>query len=191
MTQHIKTLCVYLRLVMKKTFNGVLVVEGSNDASYISSFVNAIIVTTNGYEIPKEELDFLIHLPKENQIYILTDSDDAGNQIRKRLNMLLPTAQNLTVDLAKCNKNNKHGVAECDKEELLKVLDKYLIEAGRNEKISLKDLYSVGLDDKNKRNYVAKELHLGECNNKTLLKRINYLGITLEEIQNKLKHYGN
>ena len=176
---------------MKKTFNGVLVVEGNNDASYISSFVDAIIVTTNGYEMPKEELDFLTNLPNEIQIYILTDSDDAGNQIRKRLNTLLPTAHNLTVDIAKCNKNNKHGVAECEKEELLKTLDKYLIEEENNEKISLKDLYFVGLDDKKKRDYIAKELHLGKCNNKTLLKRINYLGITLGEIQNNLKRYGD
>lgn len=189
--RHIKTLCVYLEFPMKKTFNGVLVVEGSNDASYISSFVDAIIVTTNGYEIPKSELDFLTHLPGDKNIYILTDSDEAGNTIRKRLNESLPSATNLYVDFNKCNKNNKHGVAECEKEELLKVLENHLIEQENNGNLSLNDLYSTGLDDKKKRDYIAKKLHLGKCNNKILLKRINYLGITTKELEVALKDYGN
>lgn len=176
---------------MKKTFNGVLVVEGSNDASYISSFMDAVIVTTNGYEIPELELDFLTHLPKDKNIYILTDSDEAGNRIRERLNQLIPTATNIFVDIDKCNKRNKHGVAECDKEELLKVLEKHLIEPKNSGLLSLNDIYSIGLDNKNKRDYVSLKLHLGKCNNKTLLKRINYLEITLEEIKTTLKDYGN
>ncbi len=188
---HTKTLCVYLKFPMKKTFNGVLVVEGSNDASYISSFVDAIIVTTNGYEIPKAELDFLSNLPKDKNVFILTDSDEAGNKIRERLNQLIPTATNLYVEIDKCNKRNKHGVAECDKEELLKVLENHLIKHRNNGVLTLNDLYSIGLDDKNKRDYLSQKLHLGKCNNKTLLKRINYLGISLEEIKATLKDYGN
>ena len=192
MTQHIKTLCVYLRLVMKKTFNGVLVVEGSNDASYISSFVNAIIVTTNGYEIPKEELDFLIHLPKENQIYILTDSDDAGNQIRKRLNMLLPTAQNLTVDLAKCNKNNKHGVAECDREEVINVLKEHLsFNVDVNQIWTTSIINKLGINNKTIRDYICDKFHLGICNNKAMIKRMNFLNIKIEDVKGEIERYGN
>lgn len=172
---------------MKKVFNGVLVVEGSNDASYISSFVDAVIVTTNGYDIPSQELEFLVNLPKDKKIYILTDPDDAGENIRRRLKEQLPSATDLSVDIAKCNKNNKHGVAECDKEELLKVLEPYLIDNQKSGVLTLNDLYLIGLDDKKKRDYLSEQLHLGKCNNKTLLKRINYLGIGIET----LKKYGN
>ena len=176
---------------MKKVFNGVLILEGSNDASYVSSLVDVITVITNGYEIPKEELDFLINLPKEKQIYILTDSDKAGKQIRNRLNTLLPGAVDIYVDINKCNKNNKHGVAECEKEELLNTLSKYLVDEQNKGELTTKDLYLIGLDDKNKRDYVAKQMHLGKCNNKVFLKRINYLNIDIKQIQKSLENYGN
>ena len=163
---------------MKKTINDVLVVEGTGDASYISAFVDAVIVTTNGYDISIDELDFLKHLPKGKKVLVLTDSDEAGIRIRKALNDKLNNIGNISVDLSKCDKNGKHGVAECDKDELLKVLEPYAHEPAKQELLTTSDLLSIGVDNKAKREYLAKELHLGKCNNKTLLKRINYLKIT-------------
>ena len=176
---------------MKKVINDVLVVEGTGDASYISTFVDTRIITTNGYDIPEEELDFLKHLPKGKKSIILTDSDEAGYKIRKALNDKLSNLENVYVDISKCNKNNKHGVAECDKEELLKALEPYVCESTKKELLTTNDLLSVGIDNKAKREYVAKELHLGKCNNKTLLKRINYLQITLQNLDKIIKQYGN
>ena len=80
---------------MKKTINDVLVVEGTGDASYISTFVEALIIATNGYEIPEEELDFLRHLPQGKKAIILTDSDEAGYKIRKVLNDKLDNLENI------------------------------------------------------------------------------------------------
>ena len=82
---------------MKKTIKDVLVVEGAADASYISSLVEALIVTTNGYEIPDKEIDFLNHLPKGKKVLILTDSDKAGGEIRNRLNDRLTNLENILV----------------------------------------------------------------------------------------------
>lgn len=176
---------------MKAIINDVLVVEGRCDASRISTYVDALIVTTNGYDIPKEELDFLKHLPKEKRILILTDSDDAGKEIRKRLNNLLSHYENITVDISKCNKRNKHGVAECEKEELLNVLTPYFGEVKNNSQITSSDLIHLGINNKEKREYIAKELHLGICNNKTLLKRIIFLGKDLQKLTDLMKQYGN
>ncbi len=176
---------------MKKIIKDVLVVEGSNDASYISSLVEALIVTTNGYEIPNKEIDFLKHLPNGKKVLILTDSDKAGGEIRKRLNDKLNNLENVYVDINQCNKNNKHGVAECDKNELLKVLKPYMSEGTSQKGLTTNDLVKIGIDTKNKREYIAKELHLGNCNNKTLLKRINYLEISLQKLDEIYKQYGN
>ena len=43
----------------KKYIPGVIVVEGSHDASKISNLYESVFVVTNGYEIPKEEINFL------------------------------------------------------------------------------------------------------------------------------------
>ena len=181
----------YSELNMKKIINDAIVVEGLGDASYISSFIEAMIVVTNGYEIPKEEIDFLNHLPTDKRILILTDSDVAGNEIRKRLNKEIKNTTNIYVDLSKCNKNNKHGVAECDREELIKVLSPYVV--GKNDigELTTNDLVKAGVDSKDKRDFVARMLHLGKCNNKTLIKRINYLKIHKNDIEKILKQYGN
>ena len=188
--RHLTMPVAYL-ISMKKTINGVLVVEGSNDASYISSLYDGLFVITNGYEIPKEEIDFLNHLPKETNVYILTDSDDAGKQIRERLNKVLNNSKNITVDISKCNKNSKHGVAECDKDELIKVLDEYACDKHTYGNITTNDLLELGIDNKEKRAFLSKELHLGKCNNKTLLKRINYLNIKETRIREVMESYGN
>ncbi|MCR5505915.1 MAG: DUF4093 domain-containing protein [Bacilli bacterium] len=176
---------------MKKTINGVIIVEGSNDASYISSLYDCLFVITNGYDIPKEERDFLINLPEEEKVYILTDSDEAGKNIREKLNKILQNPINLTVDIAKCNKKGKHGVAECDKEELMKVLDPYTSKECEIGNITLSDLINLGVDTTEKRNYLSNELHLGKCNNKILLKRINYLNIKETRIRALMERYGN
>ena len=176
---------------MKAIINDVLVVEGKGDASRVSTYVDALIVTTNGYDIPKEELDFLNHLPKDKRILILTDSDKAGEEIRMRLNALLKNYENITVDISKCNKNNKHGVAECEKEELLKVLTPYFGKPKKTNLVTSSDLIQLGIDNKEKREYIAKELHLGICNNKTLLKRINYLEKDLQNLANLMDKYGD
>lgn len=188
---YIKTAVVYLESKMKATINDVLVVEGKADASRISTYVDTLIVTTNGYDIPEEELDFLNHLPNGKRILILTDSDSAGQEIRKRLNKLLNHYENITVDISKCNKNNKHGVAECEKEELLKVLQPYFGEPTSQEPITSSALIYLGIDTKDKREYIARELHLGTCNNKTFLKRMNYLQIKPQTLTQLIKQYGN
>ena len=88
---------------MKFYIDGVIVVEGTNDGSYLSSFIDAMYVCTNGCETPEGELDFLREASKTKQIIILTDSDEAGMKIREKLNRILPNSENAIVDLSKCN----------------------------------------------------------------------------------------
>ena len=44
---------------MKKYLDGILVVEGKEDASYLSNYISSEIVTTNGFDIPKETISYL------------------------------------------------------------------------------------------------------------------------------------
>lgn len=177
---------------MKYYFDGVIVTEGKNDVSRLSSFIDSIFVTTNGYDIDKDELDFLSYLPKENKIIILTDSDEAGKTIRERINKYLDNCINIEVDINKCNKNGKHGVAECDNFELLNVLKEHLSDKKTNsETVALSDILRLGISDQKTREYVCKIFHLGKCNNKTMVKRINYLNIKLEDIKKEVGKYGN
>ena len=94
------------------------------------------------------------------------------------------------VDSKMCNKHGKHGVAECKKEEILRVLDNDLIDENPFKNcISQAEFNSFGfMNSQEKRNEISEKLHLGICNSKILFKRMNYNGITSEMIE---EVYGN
>ena len=67
---------------MKINIDAVIVAEGKEDVSYLSSFINAYFFTTNGLDINQEKLDFLSRASKLNKIIVMTDSDTAGEKIK-------------------------------------------------------------------------------------------------------------
>lgn len=171
---------------MKYHISNIIVIEGKDDEAYLSSFINAIFVKTNGYDIPKEEVSFLNNPRIKKPIIVITDSDEAGKTIRAKLNQLIKTPINVEVNILKCNKKNKHGVAECEKEEIINALKEHIDNNVTNELIDSAFINSLSIN-KTEREKLCNELQLGKCNNKTFIKRLNYLGYTKDE----LKQYGN
>ena len=176
---------------MKKIVDGIIVVEGTGDSSYLSSFIDALFIETNGYDIKEEDVEFLQYCHKK--IIILTDSDEAGESIRRKLNKKLPDAINVRVNSNMCNKNGKHGVAECKKEEILNVLKEHFIDKNDEiKKMSLNDLISLTKGQKEIKKQISIFYHLGSTNNKEMLKRINVIGLTVNDIKKEvLDQYGN
>ncbi len=64
--------------------NEAIIVEGKYDKIKLSSIVDAVIITTNGYGIFKdaEKLALIRYYAAKTGIIILTDSDSAGMKIR-------------------------------------------------------------------------------------------------------------
>lgn len=175
---------------MKKQLDGILVVEGKEDASLINSYIDGEIVVLNGFEINKTTIAYLKEAKKNKNIIVLVDPDEAGISIRKKINELLPGCRNVVVNKIYCTKGKKHGVAECEIKEIMRVLQPFLIEKpAETNNIAYKDIYLAGIDNAKKRNYITNKFNLGNCNNKQLVKRINSLGISLEEIKTAVKEY--
>ena len=165
---------------MKIYLKGILVVEGKEDASYLSNYIASEIVVVNGYELDKDTISYL----KDKDVLLLLDPDEAGKRIREKLNKQLPNAENIEIDINKCNRGSKTGVAECDIEEILSKLHKYVKEDGEvNSDIEMSDLYNLGLLNNNElRNRVCEALNLGHCNGKTLYKRLLLNNIKLNKL---------
>ena len=171
--------------------DGIIVVEGKSDVSFLSSFINAEFVTTNGSEISKETIDYLKESIKNKDIYVLTDPDSPGERIRKVLNENISGLKHCFINKENSIKKGKVGVAESTKEEILNALSNALSVKDNNVgSLTLNDLVTIGLcgdkDSEEKRNKVAKDLNLGHCNAKTFLKRLNYRGISIEELKSRL-----
>ena len=171
--------------------DGIVVVEGKSDVSFLSSFINAEFVTTNGSEISKETIDYLKESIKNKDIYVLTDPDSPGERIRKILNENISGLKHCFINKENSIKKGKVGVAESTKEEILNALSNAVSVNDNNiGSLTLNDLVTIGLcgdkDSEEKRNKIAKDLNLGHCNAKTFLKRLNYRGISIEELKSRL-----
>ncbi len=176
---------------MSKKINGLLIVEGKDDEARIKSFFNCDVYITNGYDIDETDLNFLKAVSKKKPLLILTDPDEAGEKIRKTLESNLDNTQSVFVDVNECNKNNKHGVAECSEKELRKCLEPYYVEYTENgDKITAQDLFELGLtgsvDSKEKRQVILDKYSIKNCNAKKLANLLNILEIKLQDLKKDL-----
>lgn len=176
---------------MKKIINGIIVVEGITDVAFLSQFIDAEFITTNGSEIPQKTIEYLQNSREKRDIFVLTDPDSPGKKIRDTLDQHIPNLKHCFVSKENSIKKNKVGVAESTKEEVLKALESYIqVDKSKVGSITHFELNKLGLegteDSVNKREKVIKKFHLGHCNAKTFLKRVNYSGLTIEDLRSCL-----
>lgn len=159
---------------------GILVVEGKEDAAYLSNYIDSEIVVVNGFEMNQATISYL----EDKEVLLLLDPDDSGKMIRSSLKKLLPHSIDVEIDIDKCNRGTKKGVAECQIDEILSKLHKYVIEkTNSSSDIKQSDLYKLGLlSDDNLRKSVCTKLKLGECNGKTFYKRLLNNNISLKQL---------
>ena len=180
---------------MKKGLKPVIVVEGTSDANKLSLLVDADFVVTNGSEVSRETLSYIKDLSKIRQIIVLTDPDYPGTRIRNIINKEVEGCYNAFVSKEKAIKRNKVGIAECDNSEILRALNcviKFESQNKESNHLSNEDLFELNLYGNNasfKRNYISSFYHIGKVNNKTLIKLLNMLGVTKEELKEVLVNY--
>ena len=174
---------------MKKYLKFPLVVEGKEDASYLSNYIASEIIVTNGYELDSSLISYL----KDKEVIVMTDPDEAGQQIRNRLNGMLNKVHNVEVDIKQCIRGKKNGVAECQIDEILCKLALFFDSNPENHaEITSFDLYELKISENSQlRAYVSEKLNLGICNNKQLLKRMNNTHVKLEVLKDIVKQYNH
>jgi len=177
---------------MKLHLNALVVVEGITDVQKLTPFIDAEFVVTNGSALPIETLQFIQETKRRGkEVIVLTDPDFPGEQIRKKLDQSIPGLTHIFLDKQKAIANHKVGVAQADSNYLLQSL-KHKITAKPIQKqtITLEDLQTMGLIGEatsvELRMKVLNHFHLGFANGKTMLKRLNLLGITADEVKSIL-----
>ena len=174
---------------MKKYLKFPLIVEGKEDASYLSNYIASEIIVTNGYELDSSLISYL----KDKEVIVMTDPDEAGKQIRNRLNGMLNKVHNVEVDISKCIRGKKNGIAECQIDEILCKLALFFENNPENHaEITSFDLYQLKISENSQlRAYVSEKLNLGTCNNKQLLKRMNNTHVKLEVLKDIVNQYNH
>ncbi len=159
-----------------------IIVEGKYDKIRLSTLVDAVIITTNGFAIYKdEEKKALIRtLAEKTGIIILTDSDSAGFDIRTHIRNIVKKGEVINVYIpdifgkerrkAAPSKQGKLGVEGMSHEILLEAFKKAGVIASdappKGEPITKADLMDFGLigaeDSAARRRQLQKNLGLPE-----------------------------
>ena len=170
---------------MKKiNIDGVLIVEGKEDVSYLSSFLKSLFFTTNGYDLSKEKIEFLKNAAQRNKLIIFTDSDETGEKIRNSLK-----SQINPIFEAKCpqiyRKNTKKfGIAESEKSAIIDALSSFTTtDEPKLEKYNLSTLISLSDNPTETREKLFKKYRLINGNNKSFENQLNILRISHKEIE--------
>ena len=168
----------------KINIDGVLIVEGKTDVSYLSSFVNALFFITNGYDLDKEKIDFLKLASSKNKLIIFTDPDKAGEEIRKRIKTQINPVFEAKSDRNFKKISGKTGVAELKKEAVIAALEPYVTdqEVTRID-YELSTLISLSENPQETREIIINNYRLMKGNNKFLENQLNILKISRKELE--------
>lgn len=165
--------------------NEVIIVEGKNDLSVIKSLVDAEIVTTGGTSMNQDFWNLLSFYHKSGKEFIvMVDPDGQGEKIRQAISKVYPSAKHIFIQANEARSKNKVGVEHANKEVILQALKNTKSFVNKSNKITyvnLTDLKLTGLEHSSKlRNALTNKLGIGYCNAKTLLNRLNGIGIDLD-----------
>lgn len=172
----------------KQVINEVIVVEGKNDTHRLKQFFNCETIETNGSGITKETIEYIKEINEKRGVIVFTDPDAPGEKIRTIINNAAKGCKNAFVLANDARGNHKVGIEHASKEVLLEAL-KHTVTYSDSKigSITIQDIVNLGLSGSASSSFiryeVAKKLHIGTCNSKTFLKRVNMLNLSIEDLE--------
>ena len=184
-----------------------VIVEGKYDAVKLSNFIDALIITTEGFGIfkNKEKLKFLRRLAKEKGLIVLTDSDSAGFMIRNFIcsavpeenvkNVYIPDIYGKEKRKDTPSAEGKLGVEGVSEDVIIKALQKAGVNSVKTKEerrmITNIDLFEYGFsgreNSKEKRKKLLSLLELPERMSTSSLVKVLNSFVTYEEFIEKAK----
>lgn len=165
----------------------IIVVEGKNDTNKLKQYFDCDTIETGGTYLSKNKIKMLKEFNEKRGLIVFTDPDAPGNSIRNRITQAIPNVKHAFIMKDKAKTSKKVGVEHASYEDLKASLEHVLTYQERKaDAIFMSDLVELGLQGKGSvelRNALGDILFIGKCNAKTLLKRVNMLGLSKEELK--------
>lgn len=187
--------------------NRAVVVEGKYDKIKLSSFIDGVIIVTNGFRLfkDKEKQELIRFYAQKTGLIIMTDSDTAGFKIRGMIknitkncdiiNVYIPEIFGKEKRKSEPSKEGKLGVEGLDKQVLIDALERagvFCEKADTNaQKVTIQDFFDDGLTGKPNsatlRKSFLKLLNLPQAiSTKALLEIVNTI-MSFEEYKENIK----
>ncbi|GAA5414870.1 ribonuclease M5 [Ureaplasma ceti] len=169
---------------MKPKIQETIIVEGKTDTIKLKSIFDVETIETNGSEINKKTLQLIKLASEKNGVILFLDPDGPGERIRKIISQELPYTKQCFVKKSDIVKGSKKiGIAEATPESIIKALNNYVVfEQKSISSISLTEYNELNITTKAQRQLICDHLKISYCNNKQLLRRLNLIGITKEQV---------
>ena len=171
----------------------VIIVEGRDDTAALRRAVDAVTIETHGYGIRPSTWEVIDKAYESKGIIIFTDPDTAGEQIRRRLAERYPEAKHAFLDRELAVKDGDIGIENASPESIRAALEKARCSASASdgELFTPADMFRWGLagtpSASERRRIVGDRLGIGMAGSKTFLRRLNYFGVSREEIDQALE----
>ena len=161
-----------------------IVVEGKHDADKLHRLFDCDVVCTGGLSMAESTMEMVRSAGKKQGVIILTDSDSAGETIRKKLLELVPNAAVAIIPKKRSIGKRNVGVEFADDEAVREALKERITLDNRTETLSWQEYCRMDIiGNKALREKICEYFRVGVCNNKTLFKRLNMLGIDKNRLQ--------
>ena len=185
-----------------------VIVEGKYDKIKLSSIIDALIITTDGFSVfkNKEKVDLIKGLAEKDGVIVLTDSDSAGFKIRnyikgctqkgKIINIYIPDIFGKEKRKAAPSKEGKLGVEGIPSNILIEAFEKAGVtvdsaERKRNDTITRIRLYDDGFigqsDSAEKRKKLLNSLSLPTMLSTGAMLEVLNTMFTIEEYEEAVK----
>ncbi|MCL2633414.1 MAG: DUF4093 domain-containing protein [Oscillospiraceae bacterium] len=155
-----------------------IIVEGRYDKAVLENIIDAVIIPVNGFGIYKDKhtLNLIKRYAQETGIIILTDSDNAGRQIRNYIKNYLPK----DCEIIDIYVPNLHEVEDTNADVLRKIFTEFKTDnKSNNPAITRERLFDDGLigsaNSAEKRKALLKQMNLPE--NLSTAQLINVLNL--------------
>lgn len=175
--------------MVKRKYDGLVVVEGKNDVLRLSRYLDADFIITGGLKCSPETIDTIREASRTREILIFTDPDSPGNRIRAKILKEVPEAKQAFLQkkdaIGRRHGKSKVGVEHADDTSILQALEHLTPGQGNPETLSWSEYVDLGLtgtrDAKQRRALLAQKLHIGFADGKTFFHRLNLIGVTKDE----------
>ena len=171
-----------------KRIKELIVVEGKHDVAKLHKLFDCDVVITNGLSLDENAMEMIKAAADRQGVVVLTDPDHPGEVIRKAVMEIAPQARHAFINKEDAIGKRNVGVEYARDQAIIDALNNCVVFDGRSESISWQQYCDLGIiGNSESREKVCRHFHAGHCNNKTLFKRLNMLGVTSEEIREILK----
>lgn len=175
--------------------SALFVVEGITDIQFLSTFIQAEFIITNGSEIPLKTIEYIQTVLKTHrQVIVLTDPDAPGQRIRSILDSQVEGLSHVFIQKKDAIRKNKVGVAQSTPSVILEALSHVMLQNSKlDSTLTNEDLLALNLvgtkDATLRRDFISRHFHIGHTNAKTLLRRLNNLSISFKGLKEALNSY--